>query len=143
MFYNNIILKFINYYVPCITSSHYIKYVLYLLAFSCFHTLALKYRISIKEIFNRFGKPVQIHVKIDGTKTKSCQLLYTTPVLNRIIEKVKAPLCLQGPKGKKNETINKRSSHRISWHGGLELTPQDIEILFQKEDIKDPFNSNF
>lgn len=123
LYYNSIIKGFINFYIRCLTNPQYINYLIYLLNTSCLHTLALKYRTSISNILQKFGKPPTIDVKIDNKVTKSAKLIMTTQTINPIIEQAE----------KRN----------IILYDDLKRDLNSLSILIQNEDIKDPFSFKF
>jgi group II intron reverse transcriptase/maturase len=66
--YNYMIRGLVLYYAPMIRDFSELNYFIYLLNYSCLHTLAAKYNTSLKNIFKKFGKP--LNIKVDTGKSK-------------------------------------------------------------------------
>lgn len=58
--YNYMIRGYLDYYTPVSDYPTGIQFLYYLLKYSCAHTLAQKYRTSIRAIFKKFGKDLKI-----------------------------------------------------------------------------------
>lgn len=56
-----------NYYEPCGRLTR-LAHVSYILQYSCAKTLAGKKQLSLREIFNKYGKDLNIEIKIESTK---------------------------------------------------------------------------
>ena len=62
--YNKIIKELINYYKPLLTKKSKIARFIYLLNYSCYHTLATKHRLTIKKTIRKYGFKNKIKHKV-------------------------------------------------------------------------------
>jgi RNA-directed DNA polymerase len=58
--YNAIIRGIVLYYAPLMRDFSRLNKYIYLLNYSCYHTLASKYRTSLRKIMKKYGKPISI-----------------------------------------------------------------------------------
>lgn len=66
--YNYVISGYLNYYAPNLTYTAELNFLVYLLQYSCLHTLANKFNTSISKIIKKFGKTPSIKYKIETKK---------------------------------------------------------------------------
>lgn len=66
--YNQIIRGYLNYYGPLIKYTSELNYLLYLLQYSCLHTLANKYNTKISKIIKKFGNSPSVKWNTKITK---------------------------------------------------------------------------
>lgn len=128
--YNQIILGYLNYYAPCLTYTSELNYLVYLLQYSCFHTLANKLNTSISKIIKKFGKNVkitwkpEITKKLQGTKQKTQGTEKTTQLITwkqakNIIEKLKR----KKPEQDNTHTkVDEICSIKFNWRTKFKLT---------------------
>ena len=75
--YNQIIKELINYYKPLITKKSKIARFIYLLNYSCYHTLATKHHLTIKKTIRKYGFQTNHKVKQnDKIKIRLPQLIH-------------------------------------------------------------------
>nr|YP_009492182.1 hypothetical protein [Pseudopediastrum integrum]AWI68777.1 hypothetical protein [Pseudopediastrum integrum] len=73
--YNYMIRGLCLYYLPMVRDASQLNRYIYLLNFSCNHTLANKYRSSLRKIKKKYGKPVRIKLKSAKDKEKEYKLM--------------------------------------------------------------------
>lgn len=78
--FNCVIQGFANYYAEFVTSQKGLSRWIYIFRYSCLKTLAQKYKISLKGVFKRFSKDVQLTT---NTKSKTIAI----PVVHKIEDK--------------------------------------------------------
>lgn len=60
MRYNYVIRGLINYYSPMVRDFSYLNKYIYILYYSCAHTIANKHKLSLRGVFKRYGHPITI-----------------------------------------------------------------------------------
>jgi hypothetical protein len=65
--YKSILRGFLNFYNLAENRSR-LNEMVYILEYSLAHSLAAKHRLSLKEVFNRYGKPVTVKIEKGGHK---------------------------------------------------------------------------
>nr|AXC47308.1 hypothetical reverse transcriptase [Pediastrum duplex] len=137
--FNYIIRGYINYYSPVNEQTTDIQYLHYLLTYSCAHTLAQKFRTSIRKIFRKFGKDIKIKyiekvekLNRDGTKentevNKEVRLINwqkTLDIMNEAVSNMKKKrkegtsisLVAKSVDDICNVKVNWRTAYKISKH---------------------------
>lgn len=77
--YNEIIRGYLSYYAINLTYPTELNFIIYLLQYSCLHTLANKFNTTISKIIKRFGKSPSIKYKTETTTlTKTGQTKETS-----------------------------------------------------------------
>ncbi len=126
-YYNSVIRGLIHYYGPCIDKPYYLSRVIYLLTYSCYHTLAHKFRCSLKELLTKHGSPIKITTKIEKSNKKiiekSVQIIYKKKNVSAEFEKT--------------------SIRRDIVKNSLYKNPKTIDYILRNETIKDPFSFKF
>lgn len=74
-----------NYYYPCKRLSR-LSHISYILQYSCAKTLAGKLKISLRSVFEKFGKNLKVKISVRGTKTtkvRTVEFLGLTALRNK------------------------------------------------------------
>jgi len=79
--YDQVFRGIFNYYEPCQRLTRLAR-ISYILQYSCARTLARRKKISMKQIFMKYGKNLHIKVKIQGTKEKKTRRIEFTNFTN-------------------------------------------------------------
>lgn len=127
--YNQIIRGYINYFAPCLTYTSELNYLVYLLQYSCLHTLANKANTSISKIINKYGKSPKIVWKPEftkmenGAKQKMEGKETTTQLISwkqskNIIENIKKSKQEQNP----HTTLDEICAIKFNWRTKFKLT---------------------
>jgi retron-type reverse transcriptase len=72
--YSQIFRGIFNYYQPCERLTR-LAHVSFILQYSCAKTIAGKKKISLREVFNRYGKNLRIQIKIKTTKSENVRTI--------------------------------------------------------------------
>ena len=83
--YNQIITELTNYYKPMLTKKSKIAKFIYILNYSCYHTLATKHHLTIRKTIKKYGIETKIKQKFkknDKIKTRLIKLINYKQAMN-------------------------------------------------------------
>lgn len=126
LYYNSVIRGLTNYYAPCLTNKQFLNKYIYWLAFSCYHTLAQKYRTSLAKIITKYGNPVTVYQETLD-KNKKLKRKPTTLIYKQLHRNVYAQA------QQRQQEVRKQ----LFWNSAT------IEAMLETETVKDPFSVKF
>ena len=129
LYYNSVIRGLIHYYGPAIDKRYYLNYAIYLLTFSCYHTLAQKYRCSISKLLKKYGSPIRIFKKAKTNNKHEKSIEKSVEIIYK--------------KDNVSAEFNKTDIRRQIVLQSLYQSPKAIDYILSNETIKDPFSFKF
>jgi RNA-directed DNA polymerase len=85
--YNAVMRGLVNYYAPIISYRSTLNYIIYILEYSCYKTLAQKYRTSIKKLLRKHPSPLTMQYDINKSITLITVKTYW-PLLEPTVQKM-------------------------------------------------------